>query len=273
MKALKVFVTIILGIMTVFLVGVFSVLTAGRLVLSGDNISSIVKDLAKETGDFDIQDVFGEDIHISSTEFDDAVSEMKEYGIDVDKIYDEFGDFASQVVKYSIGMSDEIDTESLKEVLKDTAKKYEAKSGEEIDLDEIDKGIDEGVKEMKKELRDTKKENREAFAIMGAILGPKTYFGILIGIIVCAALIILINKSVVPLAVTYIVTSILGMFGHLGFFALARFTHAGSDRAVDLILNSLSNIFLGIAGVFLIILIASIVAIIVAKKQKKVITA
>jgi len=272
MKALKVFVTIILGIMTVFLVGVFGLLTAGRIVLSGNNISSIVKELAKETGEFDVKDIFGSDIQISSEEFDDAVSEMKEYGIDVDKIYDEFGDFASQVIKYSIGMSDEIDTKSLKKVLKDTAKKYEAKTGEEIDLDEIDKGIDEGVKEMKRDLRETKKENREGFAIMGAILGPKTYFGILIGIIVCAVLIILINKSVVPLAVTYIVTSILGIFGNLGFFALARFTHAGSEKAVNLILNSLSNIFLGIAGVFLVILVISIVAIVISKKQRKVIT-
>ena len=273
MKVLKVLASILLGFIMFVLVGVFGILTAGRIMLSGNNISNIVRDMAKESGEFNVGQINDNEVTFNSKEFQDAIAEMKKYDINVDEIYDEFGAFASQVIKYTIGATDEIDAESMKDVLKKAAQKYEEKTGEKIDLTEIDEGIDNGINEIKQDVKQARDENSEAFEIIETIFNTKTYFGILMGIFVCAVLIVLINKSVVPLCITFIITSILGIIANIGFFVITKVVPTDNDKIVDLILNSFSHIFLGIAVAFVVVLLISIVGIVFAKRQKKPVTA
>jgi len=272
MKVLKVLASIVLGIIIFVLVGIFGILTAGRIMLSGDNISNIIEDIAKESGEFNVGQINDNEVTFNSKEFQDAIAEMKKYDINVDEIYDEFGAFASQVIKYTIGATDEIDAESMKDVLKKAAQKYEEKTGEKIDLTEIDEGIDNGINEIKQDVEQAKDENREAFDIMASIFSSKTYFGILTGILVCAALLVLINKSIIPLCITFVVTGILGTIANVGFFIMTRLVPTEEDQIANLILNGFSNVFLGIAVAFVIIIFASLIGMLLVSRKKKTIT-
>jgi hypothetical protein len=54
------------------------------------------------------------------------------------------------------------------------------------------------------------------------------------GILVCAVLLVLINKSVVPLCITFIITSILGIIANIGFFVITKVVPTDNDKIVDL---------------------------------------
>ena len=272
MKALKVFVTIILGIITVILAGAFTILTAGKILFSGSNISNITKDVVKESGKLNFGEFIDKDATITSNELTDAISKMEEYGIDVDEVYKQFGNFTSQILKYSIGATDEIDTKEVKKAAKKAAEKYEKKSGEAIDVNEIDESIDDAVKDIKEQVKQEKRGNRTAFEVMSFIFDNKTYFGILFGMIICLVLTVLINKNIVPVCVISIVTSILGIIGNVGLSVLTKFIPREGDLMLDIVFEHMAKIFLGIAIAFIVILIISIVAIAITSKNKKTIT-
>ena len=272
MKALKVFITIILGIVMTVLVVTFGVLTAGRILLSGNNISNITKDVVKESGELNFGEFIDKDSTITSNELTEAISKMEEYGIDVDEVYEQFGDFTSQVLKYSIGATDEINTKAVKKAAKKAAEKYEAKTGDHIDVEEMEEGIDNAVKEIKQEMKQQRKENRTAYDILGFIFDNKTYFGILFGIIAIAVIIVLINTSIVPLCISTIVISIFGMIGNIALFVLTKFIPTEGDLMFEIVMKHMANIFIGIAVAFLVLLIISIVLIVISKNKKHPIT-
>ena len=129
MKALKVILSIIFGFNIFVLTIIFSGLTAARMIVSGDNLGNIIKQAAEKEGVIELG--FGSTGSVSSKELDKAMEEMSEY-VDLDELYDEFGDFASKVINYYFGVSDDIDTAKLKKEIHKIAEKYEKKTGETV---------------------------------------------------------------------------------------------------------------------------------------------
>jgi len=78
----------------------------------------------------------------------------------MDEVYKEFGNFTSQILKYSLGTTDDIETKELKKVIKKAVKKYEEKTGESINLDALENSIDDEVKILKKEIKE-ERENHQ----------------------------------------------------------------------------------------------------------------
>ncbi len=272
MKFVKGFITFVLGIMFFILVAAFGVLTVGRTFLSGNNIASITKEVVKESGEVNIGQFIDKNAKVSTNELTEAINEMEKYDIDVNEVYKEFGNFTSQIIKYALGSTDEIDTKQVKKAAHKAAEKYEAKTGEKINLDEMDEDIDNAVKEIKQEMKQQRRENRDAYEIISVVFNNKTYFGILIGFIVCGVLIVLINKSVVPLCVSTIVTSVLCIIVNGVLFIATKVVPNDGDMVLDIAIKNLSGILMVATCVFFIILVASIIATVVLKKQRKVIT-
>ena len=63
---------------------------------------------------------------------------------------------------------------------------------------------------------------RLALKILRIALDNRLFYGLIIGIVVIAALIILINMSVVPLCVSTIVISVLGIIANAGLFIITK---------------------------------------------------
>lgn len=268
MKALKVFLTIMLGIAMFILIGTFGVLTASRILLSGDNIGNIAKDIVKESGKLNFGDFIDSKEEITTEELTEAISEMEEY-IDVDDLYDEFGNFTSQVLRYAAGASDEIETKDLKKAIKKFAKKYEEKTGEEINLDNIDEELDNAVKEIKQDMKQMDPDSKQALEILGVAYNNKIYYGVLIGILVCGALIVLINQSLVPLCIVTLVISILGLLANGAIALLTKLIPIDGDLISKVILSNVTGVFAKLVLIFIVIIVLSIVGIVVGKKIKK----
>ena len=268
MKALKIFLTFILGIALFVLIGTFGVLTASRIILSGNNMGSIAKDIVKESGKLNFGEFIDSKGEISTEELTNAISEMEEY-IDVDDLYKEFGNFTSQVLRYASGASDDIETKELKKAIKKFAKKYEEKTGEEIDIDKVDEDIDNAVKDLKHDMKTMDSDAKRGLEILGIAYNNKIYFGVIIGIVVIGALIVLINQSIVPLCITTLVTSILGIIANGIIAVLTRLIPTDGDLISKVILNNITGVFIKVVLIFLVIIILSIVGIIVGKKIKK----
>ena len=282
MKVIKVLLTIVLSVIMFVLVGTLGVITAGRILLSGNNIGNIAEKIVKESGDININEVLDSSGDIDVKELTDVIEKIDEYA-DMDEVYKEFGNFTSQILKYSLGTIDDIETKELKKVIKKAVKKYEAKTGESIDLDALDDSIDEEVKNLKKELKEERKSSmnssdeseRIAFKILRTALDDKLFYGLIIGIVVIAAIIFLINMSVVPLCVSTIIISALGIIANAGLFIITKVVEK-EDLMMRVVMNNMSHIFLGIAIAFVILIILSIIGIVVgvsiSNKKKKVIT-
>jgi len=127
MKVVKVLLTIVLSIVMFVLVGVFGFFTTRRILFSGNNIGNIAEAIVKESGKIDINEVLDSSGELDVKELTDVIEKIDEYS-DMDEVYKEFGTFTSQILKYSLGTTDDIQTKELKKVIKKAVKKYEEKT-------------------------------------------------------------------------------------------------------------------------------------------------
>ncbi len=227
----------------------------------------MVETAAKETDEIDLEDFFRNSGSVSTDELNEALEEMQEY-ISKKEVYEGVGDLASQLLKYYMGAIDEIDTTNIKKTMKKVAKKYEEKTGEKINLDEIDKEFDRLAEEAKSELKSMPREDRDRLELFGNIYNNGIYFGLLGVFIVCAVLIVLINKSVTPLLIHLIIISIINAITNGILFIAFRFVPIENDEMSKIILSKIGNVFRNMALFSAIAFIIFVVLVIVIDKNK-----
>ena len=266
MKALKVLLTIFLAIVMFFSVTAFSVLTALRVVTSKNFLAANIKDVT-DTDKFDITTII-DDGDVSIDEFNEAMDELEEY-ISREEMSNIIGDFSSQIIRYYVGINDSIDVSNVKKTLKEVAKKYEKKTGEDFDLDAAYADIDQAVKDVKASVKDMNKNDKETLDILRAIFSNKLYYGTIAAIIICALLIIVVNKSIKPLVIALIPISITNAAG-TGIFALGSKAANTTVTGIEaIIVKNLSGVFLKFFLVDIAIIILMIVLLILLEKKEK----
>ena len=266
MKALKTFLSIILGTIMFILLGLFTVITSVRIILSGDSVGKILQGLTNQNQEINIANSF--DINtITSEELDKALDEIDNY-ISRDEIYTALGDVTSQFIKYYIGAIDDIDTDEFKELIEKIAKKYEEKNGEKIDLSEINENIDKAKEEIKQEVTKDKEE-LEKIQYLRYFFNNSIYMGIIIGFIVCGLLIVLINKSITPLLVHLIIITVLNSIGFSIIFIAMKYIPVTADPANIIIIDSINELFTKILMVYIITAVLLIISLTISKKRKK----
>jgi tetrahydromethanopterin S-methyltransferase subunit G len=267
MKALKTFISIILGFVMFILLGLFTVITSVRIILSGDSFGKIMQDLTNQNQDISIGNSFDTN-SLTSEELDRALDEIDNY-VSRDEIYEALGNVSSQFIKYYIGAIDDIDTDEVKDLTEKIAKKYEEKTGERIDLSEINENIDKAKEEMKQEVKNTNSEELEKIQYLRYFFDNGIYFGIIIGFIICGLLIVLINKSIIPLFVHLLIITILNGIGFGIIFIATKFIPISDEAANVIIMNSINGLFTKILIGYIVAAVLLIIGLVIAKKTKK----
>ena len=267
MKALKVLVSIFLGIIMFISVLLFGTITMVRTALSGDSIGRMIETAAKETDKIDLEDFFSNGGSVSTDELNKALDEMEEY-VSREEVYEGVGDLANQLLKYYMGTVDEIDTTKVKKAVKKVAKKYEEKTGEKINIDDVEKEIDRVADEAKTELKQMSRDDRDKLELLGNIYNNGIYFGILGVFIVCAVLIVLINKSVTPLLIHLIIISIINAITNGILFIAFRFVPIENDEVSKIILSKIGNVFRNMAIFSAIAFVVFVILVIIVDKNK-----
>lgn len=267
MKVLKAILTVILSFIMFVAVVAFGVMTCVKIILSSNSISEIITDVARESDEIDLGVVIKDVNSIETEELDKALEEIEEY-ISKEEVYEEIGELTSQIIKYYVGATDEIDTSSIKKTIEKISKKYEEKTGESIDLTEINDGIDEMEKELKEEIETMNEEDREKLEILSLVYNNNVYFGVIFTLILCAVLIVVINKSVKPLLVIGIILSFFSAIGNGIITALFTELSIEGDRTDAIITNSVASVFRNTAIISVGLIVLFIVLLIVLNKTK-----
>ncbi len=237
---------------------------ATRNLLSGDTILGILNS-STINNNYDYSSI------IPNNSNDNIYQNINEY-IDTKNLTEELGSLITDYLKYSSGIpgSTAPSTDELKEIIKESSKKYEEKTGQTIDIEEINKQLDEIEVKLQEENEITKNNTyKQAFQF---IYNDKYIYMAIATIIVCIILILLLNK-IEDLIKCLIAVSIFNGVGNFAF-GLVLNKILASKSNVNNIVSSMTNTFNKIAiisfiisGVLLIIYI--IMKVIKSKIKKK----
>ena len=266
MKVLKGFASVLLaGIMLVCLIAISGVLMF-RVFLSGPSLAKIAKGMVEQDETFEISTMF-DGAEFNSSDLDDMMDELDEY-ISKDQMYEEVGELASQIIRYEIGVIDDIDGSSLKETLKEAAKKYEKKTGEDVDFDELEDNIDDAIKDLKKELKQSSDVPQDVANFFKVFYSNGILIGCIIVFVVCAILIVVMFKSVTPLLIHL---AILGFLHGItnGALGLVMSAIPAEDESMKFVIGPLKSIFLTTAFICIAVAVISIILIIILGVVKK----
>ncbi len=267
MKILKGIFNVFLGFIMFIALAAFSSLTALRTMLSGDFLGNVIMTITEKSEELNIGSLVNSDETISTSELDKAMEEIDEY-ISKEEIYNQFGDLTSQFIEYYVGARDDIDTSELKATIKEVAKKYEDKTGEKIDVDSINVEIDSA----KEKIKESTKENNselEALRILSFIYNNTLYYGCIVVFVICAIIMVLVNKSILPLIKHLIIILVFNGIGNgvLGF-AVTKVI-GDMDTTTMTIIENLKDVFMKIAIISVIVVVLLIVLFIILKVIQK----
>lgn len=235
-----------------------------RNLLSGDNILGILNS-STINNNYDYSSL------IPNNSNDNIYQNINEY-IDSEELTEELGSLITDYLKYSSGIpgSTAPSTDELKEIIKESSKKYEEKTGQTINTEEINKQLDEIEIKLQEENEITKNNTyKQAFQF---IYNDNYIYIAIAVIVVCIILILLLNK-IENLIKHLIIVSLFNGIGNLAFgFALNKILASKSN--VNNIVSNMTNTFNKIAiisfiisGVLLIIYI--IIKVIKYNRKKK----
>ena len=265
MKFLKGFLTAILGFVMLMSLTTFCSVFLLRSLLSGPNLAKIMTSVAQKTDTLDISKFTNSDVKIELDEVDKEFLEK-----DAMEVY---GDLISQILEYEMGTRDTLpDTTKLKEKMKDLAEDYEKKTGKEVDISELEKGIDEAIEQYGKETKNEPILNEDIKKVFSVIFSNTLLIASIIVFVVCAILIVVINKSILPLLKHLIIILIINGVGNgLLSKALSSVVKDNSEVGVVLVdnISGLINNVLIISIICAAVLIIAYIAIKIILKKKK----
>jgi len=269
MKALRILGSMFLGLIMLICLGIFSGLMVFRISLSGQTLGKIAMEMVENNNDLDL-DSFYNDLNLDQTELDGLLEDLDDY-VSREEIYQQVGDLSSQMLKYQAGVIDKIDATDFKAFLKKVAKEYEKKTGEDIDIDDIDDIIDEAVEDMEDDVRADESFPTEVTQLFKTAYSNGPLITCAVVFIICALLIVLINKSVAPLFLhLFIVCLINGLVNGLIGGALNALLKASvDDESALVVMSAINGVFGKIALACIIVAIVSLVLFIVLKAKKK----
>ncbi len=251
-KLLSGLLTIIMFVALIFTTALFIT----RQAFGGDSMGKMMfAVMAEENGnnaDNIIEGIMGD-------EYDEDIEEY----FNIKKLEKELGNFVSDYFLYASGVNkDEPKLDKLRDLVDDAIEKYEDKEDVKIDDDEVDIFFDE----LEDELDDTEFLDDEVADVMKIIFSGSLLYGSMAVVIVCLALIYVLNKdikkTVKRAGIAFIIDGIL-VFG-LG--ALLN-TAIGSEQELKSIIEIVVNLFNTGAILCLILGIALIVVSKVLKKN------
>lgn len=265
MKALKVFASIILAFFMLLSLIVFSGVLLFRVFLSGPSLGNIAKSMVEQNNTFEMDSLF-DGMKFDNDEINKIMDDMDEY-VSKEEMYDEIGDLASQMIRYAAGNINHIDGTRLKETLKEAAKKYEKKTGEDVDLQELDDSIDEAIEELEKEARESETPP-EVTSIFNTAYSNGPLIGSAAVFVVCGLLIVVMFKSIKPLLIHL---SILGFLHGItnGILSLAVGAIPIDDDSMKFVIDPVKGLFMKTSLICIAIAVISIILIIVLSVIKK----
>ncbi len=241
--------TIIMFFASLLTVGLVTV----RVTFSGDTMTKLVESAFEEMEvSTDYDDLFEEAL---GQEYD---PEMVEY-FDDEKFGKELSVFAKDFMEYVLGASNkEPSTDEIREVLNEAIDKYEDKTGENVDSEELDKFFDE----FEKELGEVEVLEGEAKEVTSTLFSNSLLITSVVVILLCAFGIYIITKDIKKSTrrvgiISIIDGALVGSFGMLLSKIASEST--GTEESLLDILNTLFDTFKYIGLSFIVIGIALVV--------------
>ena len=232
-------------------------LIGGRNVLSGDNMTKLLKVFVDEKGEDSITDSLFSDLE---------VKDFRDY-VDDKKLEDAMGDYISDYFKVEIGIKDEMDSSKLAEVLKDAAKDYNKDNKENISTKDIDKAL----KELDKDIVKESKLDNDVKGVFKVIFSNSTLFIFIAVAALFLFFIYLVSKSLKTLffhiGLTTLISGLIIKFGSSSVlnYALNDSSFTGSEEAMETIFNAVGTI--GIIGI-VIGIVCFVLSFVFGKKSK-----
>ena len=265
MKVLKGFVSVILAFFMLLSLIAFSGILLFRVFLSGPTLGGIAKSMVEQTDSFEMDSLF-DGMKFDNEEINNIFDEMSEY-VSKEDLYNEIGDLANQMIRLAAGNINHIDGSHFKETIKEAAKKYEKKTGEDVDLQELDDSIDNAIKEMEKEARESNTP-AEVTSIFNTVYSNGTLITSVVVFVVCGLLIVVMFKSVKPL---FIHLAIIGFLHGItnGVLGILMSAIPLEDEEMKYFIEPIKGLFFKTALICVAVAIISIILIIVLSVVKK----
>ena len=265
MKVLKGFISVILAFFMLLSLIAFSGILLFRVFLSGPTLSGIAKSMVEQTDSFEMDSLF-DGMKFDNEEINNIFDEMSEY-VSKEDLYDEIGDLASQMIRVAAGNTDHIDASHFKETIKKAAKNYEKKTGEDVDLQELDDSIDNAIKEMEKEARSSDTP-AEVTSLFNAVYSNGTLITSAVVFVVCGLLIVVMFKSVTPLLIHLAIIGFLHGITN-GVLGILMSAIPIEEEAMKYFIAPIKGLFLKTALICVAVAVISIILIIVLSVVKK----
>ena len=262
MKFLKGFISSLLGFIMLISLTTFCSLFVLRSLLSGPNLAKIFTSVVQKTNEVDLSSITKSDVNF----------ELE--GIDRDFLEEDamqvYGELVSQMLEYEVGVREELpDTKALKEKMSELAKEYEKKTGEEIDLSEMEEEIDKAVEAYGEESKQNSIFTDDQKQIFSVIYSNTILYICIIIFIICAILIVIINKSILPLLGHLVAVLAINGVGN-GLIGTALKGMISNDTEVaSVIINNIGGIFNKILIISIIVALVLLVIFIIIKILKK----
>ncbi len=265
MKVLKGFISVILAFFMLLSLIAFSGILLFRVFLSGPTLSGIAKSMVEQTDSFEMDSLF-DGMKFDNEEINNIFDEMSEY-VSKEDLYDEIGDLASQMIRVAAGNTAHIDASHFKETIKKAAKNYEKKTGEDVDLQELDDSIDNAIKEMEKEARSSDTP-AEVTSLFNAVYSNGTLITSAVVFTVCGLLIVVMFKSVTPLLIHLAIIGFLHGITN-GVLGILMSAIPIEEEAMKYFIAPIKGLFLKTALICVAVAVISIILIIVLSVVKK----
>lgn len=230
-----------------------------RNLLSGENISNIIKSTININND-----------GTSNNYLNDLIenNNMEEY-INIDELGSELSAIINDTLKYESGIpnSEQPNTDSLKEKIYEYAQRYEKETGEKVDYAEIDKGLEEFDTQLKQNY--ISNQNTQFKKIISIIYNNNYLYIVIFAAIVCLILLITLNK-LEDLIKDIAFIAVFNGAGYYAFhYALNKIFSSNQNSTTIKIIDILTNIFNKIAIVSVCVAVILIIIYFIIKIVKK----
>lgn len=262
MKILKGFISSILGFVMLMALTMFCSLFVIRNLLSGPNLAKIFTSVIESTSEVNLSGLTNSDLSFDVGGIDKEF--LEEDAMEV------YGELFSQMLEYEVGVRNNLpDTKALKEKMGELAESYEKKTGEKIDISEMEDEIDKAVEQYSEESKNRSIFTDEQKKIFEVIYSNTIPTICIVVFIVCAILIVVINKSIMPLLVHLVIILVINGIGN-GLLGTALGSILKDNSEVgNAILDSLSGIFNKVLIISIIVAVLLLVAFIIIKVINK----